>query len=55
MEPPSEMKRNGYGDATLPLDMVNGKPRIHVVKGRDPSSEYHHEITILENLNHIAQ
>ena len=39
----SEMKRNGFGDVTFPLDMLNGKPRIHVVKGRDPASEYHYK------------
>ena len=39
----SEMKRNGFGDIVFPLDTVDGKPRIHVVKGRDPASEYSHE------------
>jgi len=34
------MKRNGFGDIVFPLDMEGGKPRVHLVKGRDPAASY---------------
>ena len=36
----SEMKRNGFGPKTFPLEMVDGKLLLHVVKGGNPAETY---------------
>ena len=39
----SEMRRNGFSDREIPLDIRDGKLKIHVVKGADKSSAYTYE------------
>ncbi len=39
----SEMKRNGFGDRTFPLEMKGDELTIHLVKGKDPAAQYRHE------------
>lgn len=39
----TEMARNGFGDAGLPLDMTNGTVRVHVVAGRDRADGYSYQ------------
>lgn len=34
------MRSNGYGDMTFSLELDDGKPRLHVVQGKEPSSAY---------------
>ena len=36
----SEMKRNGFGEIVFSLEKSQGKLKIHVVKGKDPSIRY---------------
>jgi len=39
----SEMKRNGFGDRTFPLEMKGDELTIHLVKGKEPAAQYRHE------------
>lgn len=39
----TEMKRNGFGDRTFPLEMKGDELKIHLVKGKEPAAQYPHE------------
>lgn len=39
----SEMKRNGFGEVVFPLEMAEGKPFIHLVKGRETAKQYDYQ------------
>lgn len=39
----AEMERNGFGAITFPLEMENGKLKIHMVEGKRPVSFYGYE------------
>jgi len=36
----SEMKRNGFGEVVFPLEIAEGRLRIHLVKGEQPANHY---------------
>lgn len=38
-----EMKRLGFGGAVFPLEMKDGKLKVHVVRGNDDHTQYKHE------------
>ena len=38
-----EMERNGFGAKTFPLEMDGARPKIHMVRGREPSNGYDYD------------
>ncbi len=38
-----EMKRLGFGDAVFPLELSDGKLKVHLVRGKDDHTQYKHE------------
>ncbi len=38
-----EMQRNGFGSDVFPLEIKDGKLKVHLVRGRDDHTQYKHE------------
>ena len=36
----AEMKERGFGERVFPLELADGKLKLHVVKGKDPAEQY---------------